>query len=105
MRLGFEFTDRWLTRRRAIVVTVRRKLRTLPSDQLLPDEIGGVPIDARRCRPARMALLQPDLYASQLRLAPDTGSAPHLAQQTLGAARSTNPYRSGTSATSVSLTT
>jgi PLD-like domain len=82
VRPGYEFTAGWLTGRRAIVVTVRRKLRQLPADQMLPDQIAGVPVDVRQASARKcLELLQPNRYAAQLRLAPDTGSVPHFPQE------------------------
>jgi hypothetical protein len=82
VRPGYEFTRSWLTGRRAIVVTVSRKLRSLPAEALLPEQVAGVPVDVRQASARkRMELQQPDRYASQLRLAPDTGSVPHFPQE------------------------
>jgi hypothetical protein len=82
VRPGYEFTNGWFTGRRAIVVTVRRKLRTLPADDQLPEQVAGVPVDVRQASARkRTELLQPDVYASQMRLAPDTGSVPHFPEE------------------------
>jgi hypothetical protein len=49
---------------------------------LLPEQVAGVPVDVRQASARkRMELQQPDRYASQLRLAPDTGSVPHFPQE------------------------
>ena len=83
VRAGFEITGNWLTGRRAIVVTVRRKLRRMPAADLLPEELDGVPVDVRQASPRkRMEITQPLKYAAQLRLAPDAGSVPHFSNET-----------------------
>lgn len=79
IRPGYQVRDNWLTGRRAIVVTVRRKIADPPADERLPTEIDGVPVDVRQASPRkRMEIEQPERYAAELRLSPDTGSVPHF---------------------------
>ncbi len=89
VRPGFKVTNAWLTDRRCIVVTVRRKLARPPEGQALPRDIAGVPVDVRQASPEkRMEIEDPQRYAAELRLAPDAGSVPHFAhERTLTGAR------------------
>jgi phosphatidylserine/phosphatidylglycerophosphate/cardiolipin synthase-like enzyme len=82
IRPGFKVTGDWITNRRCIVVTVSRKRVHLPDADRLPAEVGGVPVDVRQASARkRMEIEQPTTYAAQLRLAPDTGSVPHFADE------------------------
>jgi hypothetical protein len=79
VRPGWELKDGWLTGKRAAVATVRHKVKKPPDGQMLPDQIGGLPVDVRQASPAkRQELTHPESYAKQLRLAPDLGSVPHF---------------------------
>ena len=84
VRTGFEVKDGWLTGRRAIVVTVERKLAVPPPGQELPDELDGIPVDVRQASPAkRQSLEDPAAYASTLPLSPDQGAVPHFPHELL----------------------
>jgi hypothetical protein len=89
VRPGFRVRNDWLTDQRCIVVTVRRKVAQPPAAELLPAEVAGVPVDVRQASPEkRRELEQPEAYAAELRLAPDTGSVPHFPdERTLTGAR------------------
>jgi hypothetical protein len=79
VRPGFKVTKDWLTNTRSIVVTVRRKVAHPPPGELLPAEVGGVPVDVRQASPDKaLELEDPQKYAAGLRLAPDQGSVPHF---------------------------
>jgi phosphatidylserine/phosphatidylglycerophosphate/cardiolipin synthase-like enzyme len=51
VRPGFEIRNHQLTGRRAIVATVQTKTSDLPTGQLLPRAIKGVPVDVREATP------------------------------------------------------
>jgi hypothetical protein len=89
VRPGFKVTRDWLTNRRCIVVTVRHKVPHPPPGEMLPAEVGGVPVDVRQASPAKVLELEdPQRYAKGLRLAPNQGSVPHFpAEQTLAGVR------------------
>jgi hypothetical protein len=53
VRPGFKVKDGWLTDRRSVVVTVRKKLATPPAGEALPTEVAGVPVDVRQASPAK----------------------------------------------------
>jgi len=79
VRPGFKVRDDWLTGTRAIVVTVRRKVAHPPPGEMLPTEVGGVPVDVRQASPGKaLELEDPHAYAAGLRLAPNLGSVPHF---------------------------
>lgn len=79
VRPGYEMKDDWFTGRPAIVAIVAHKRADLPADDLLPDEIEGIPVDVRQASPLkRLAIEHPSSYASQLRLSPDVGAVPHF---------------------------
>src|SRR5436305_1177398 len=82
VRPGFKVTNDWLTGTRAIVVTVRHKVAHLAEGEMLPAEVGGVPVDVRPASPAKaLELEDPQKYAAGLRLAPNLGSVPHFADE------------------------
>src|ERR1700730_12527452 len=89
VRPGFKVTKDWLTNTKSIVVTVRRKVAHLPQGEMLPAEVGGVPVDVRQASPEKaLELEDPQKYAAGLRLAPDLGSVPHFAdERTLAGSR------------------
>src|SRR5262249_24315801 len=79
VRPGFKVKNDWLTGARSIVVTVRKKVAHPPEAERLPSQVDGVPVDVRQASAEkRLELQDPKAYASQLRLAPDTGSVPHF---------------------------
>ncbi len=79
VRPGYKVRNGWLTSTPSVVVTVRHKQAQLPADELLPAEVGGVPVDVRQASPAKALELQdPQKYAAELRLAPNLGSVPHF---------------------------
>ena len=51
VRPGFQITNHQLTGKRAIVATVHTKTSDLPTKQLLPRAIKGVPVDVREATP------------------------------------------------------
>ncbi|MBK8255897.1 MAG: hypothetical protein IPK82_24920 [Polyangiaceae bacterium] len=53
---GFKFKDGWITSQPAVVVTVRRKQprNELAKEDLLPIEIGGIPVDVRPASPEEL---------------------------------------------------
>lgn len=82
VRPGYQLRNNWLTGRRAVVVTVRRKVAEPPAGQRLPTEIEGVPVDVRQASAGkRLEIEEPERYAAQLRLSPATGSVPHFAAE------------------------
>ena len=82
VRPGFKVKDGWLTDRRSVVVTVRKKLATPPAGEALPTEVAGVPVDVRQASPAKREEIEdPAGWAAQLRLSPDVGSVPHFADE------------------------
>jgi hypothetical protein len=89
VRPGFKVTKDWLTNTKSIVVTVRHKVAHPPQGEMLPAEMGGVPVDVRQASPEKaLELEDPQKYAAGLRLAPDLGSVPHFAdEQTLAGTR------------------
>jgi len=89
VRPGFKVTKDWLTNTRSIVVTVRHKVAHPPEGEMLPAEVGGIPVDVRQASPEKaLELEDPQKYAAGLRLAPDMGSVPHFAdEQTLAGIR------------------
>ncbi len=79
IRPGFKVTHDWLTGKRAIVVTVRKKLASPSEGEALPREVEGVPVDVRQASPTkRQEIEDPHGYSSKLRLTPDMGSVPHF---------------------------
>jgi hypothetical protein len=79
VRPGYKATGGWLTATPAIVVTVENKTADLSSDQLLPTEVGGVPVDVRQASPEkRKELVNPSGFAQDLRLSPDLGAVAHF---------------------------
>src|SRR2546430_3134479 len=89
VRPGFKVTHDWLTNTPSIVVTVRHKVAHPPPGEMLPAEVGGVPVDVRQASPEKaLELEDPQRYAAGLRLAPDLGSVPHFPdERTLAGAR------------------
>src|SRR6266566_5036603 len=89
VRPGFKVTNDWLTNTPSIVVTVRHKVARPPEGEMLPAEVGGVPVDVRQASPEKaLELEDPQKYAAGLRLAPDQGSVPHFPdEQTLAGTR------------------
>jgi hypothetical protein len=85
VRPGYKVKHDWLTSTRSIVVTVQHKVAQPAEDEMLPAEVGGVPVDVRQASPAKALELQdPHKYAAGLRLAPNLGSVPHFPdEQTL----------------------
>ena len=74
VRPGFKVTKDWLTNTKSIVVTVRHKVAHPPQGQMLPAEVGGVPVDVRQASPEKaLELEDPQKYAAGLRLAPNRG--------------------------------
>ncbi|HEY1571809.1 MAG TPA: phospholipase D-like domain-containing protein [Pseudonocardiaceae bacterium] len=81
VRPGYQVRNNWLTGRQAVVVTVRSKGER-PAGQRLPTEIDGVPVDVRQASARKtMEIEQPERYAAELRLTPDTGAVPHFADE------------------------
>jgi phosphatidylserine/phosphatidylglycerophosphate/cardiolipin synthase-like enzyme len=79
VRPGYKAVGGWLTDQPAIVVTVGEKVPQPPAADILPTRVGGVPVDVRQASALkRTELQQPQAYAQQLRLTPDTGSVPHF---------------------------
>ncbi len=89
VRPGFKVRNDWLTNTRSIVVTVRRKVAHPPEGEMLPAEVGGVPVDVRQASQEKaLELEDPQGYAAGLRLAPDQGSVPHFpGERTLAGVR------------------
>src|SRR6266700_7005679 len=82
VRPGYKVTKDWLTSTRSIVVTVRHKVAHPPEHEMLPAEVGGVPVDVRQASPAKaLELEDPHKYAAGLRLAPNLGSVPHFPEE------------------------
>lgn len=82
VRPGFKVTNDWLTNTRSIVVTVRHKVAHPPEGQMLPAQVGGVPVDVRQASQEKaLELEDPHAYAAGLRLAPDLGSVPHFPEE------------------------
>lgn len=82
VRPGFKVTNDWLTHTRSIVVTVRHKVAHPPEGEMLPAEVGGVPVDVRQASQEKaLELEDPHAYAAGLRLAPDLGSVPHFPEE------------------------
>src|SRR6201996_9326791 len=82
VRPGYKVTGDWLTSTPAIVVTVAAKKTQLPTADLVPAEVGGVPTDVRQASPRkRKELEDPQGYAQEYRLTPDQGSVPHFADE------------------------
>ena len=79
VRPGYKVTRDWLTSTPSIVVTVRHKVAQPSAGEMLPSEVGGVPVDVRQASPAKaLELEDPQKYAAGLRLAPNLGSVPHF---------------------------
>src|ERR1700760_1413914 len=71
VRPGYKVTGDWLTSTPAIVVTVAAKKAQLPTADLVPAEVGGVPTDVRQASPRkRKELEDPQGYAQEYRLTP-----------------------------------
>jgi hypothetical protein len=82
VRPGYELTNGWLTGRRAVVVTVAKKLESPPPGQALPDMLGAIPVDVRQASPRkRQSLQDPEAYAQARRLAPNRGAVPQFADE------------------------
>src|SRR6476660_3649696 len=82
VRPGYKVTRDWLTSTPSIVVTVRHKVAQPAAAEMLPSEVGGVPVDVRQASPAKaLELEDPQKYAAGLRLAPNFGSVPHFADE------------------------
>jgi hypothetical protein len=82
VRPGYELTNGWLTGRRAIVVTVAKKLVSPSPGQALPDMLGTIPVDVREASPRkRESLLDPRAYAATRRFAPNHGAVPQFADE------------------------
>ncbi|HEU5388067.1 MAG TPA: phospholipase D-like domain-containing protein [Streptosporangiaceae bacterium] len=82
VRPGYKVTRDWLTTTRSIVVTVRHKVAHPVEGEVLPSEVGGIPVDVRQASPAKaLELEDPGKYAAGLRLAPNQGSVPHFADE------------------------
>jgi hypothetical protein len=79
VRPGYKVKNDWLTNAPAVVVTVRHKVAHPPQGEMLPAEVGGVPVDVRQASPEKaLELEDPQKYAAGLRLAPNLGSVPHF---------------------------
>ena len=79
VRPGYKVKNDWLTNTPSIVVTVRHKVAHPPEGEMLPAEVGGVPVDVRQASPAKaLELEDPQKYAAGLRLAPNLGSGAAL---------------------------
>jgi hypothetical protein len=79
VRPGYKVANDWLTSTRSIVVTVRHKVAHPAEGELLPAEVGGVPVDVRQASQEKaLELDDPQKYAAGLRLAPNLGSVPHF---------------------------
>jgi hypothetical protein len=82
VRPGYKVTGNWLTDTPAIVVTVEHKTAHLSPAQLLPTQVGGVPVDVRQAsQEKRKELANPAGFAQDLRLSPDLGSVPHFPEE------------------------
>ena len=82
VRPGYKVTNDWLTSTPSIVVTVRHKVAHPAEGEMLPSEVGGVPVDVRQASPEKaLELEDPQKYAAGLRLAPNLGSVPHFADE------------------------
>jgi len=63
VRPGLEMTGGWITSRRAIVVTVDKKLDGLSPSQMLPSELEDIPVDVREATGLqRLRQADPDAY-------------------------------------------
>lgn len=51
IRPGYRVKGDWITDQRAILVTVEHKVASPPAGQMLPAEVGGVPVDVRQASP------------------------------------------------------
>jgi phosphatidylserine/phosphatidylglycerophosphate/cardiolipin synthase-like enzyme len=79
VRPGYKVTNDWLTDQPAIVVTVKQKTADVPAAEAIPATVGGIPTDVRQASPIKAhAIEDPQGYARELRLAPDSGSVPHF---------------------------
>jgi hypothetical protein len=79
VRPGYKVRNDWLTSTPSVVVTVRHKVAHPSEGEMLPAEVGGVPVDVRQASPAKaLELEDPQKYAAELRLAPNLGSVPHF---------------------------
>ena len=58
VRPGFKVTKDWLTNTKSIVVTVRHKVAHPPEGEMLPAEVGGVPVDVRQASPEKALELE-----------------------------------------------
>jgi hypothetical protein len=67
VRPGRRITKGMLSRQPAIVVSVRKKIRNLPPDEMLPSQVEGVPIDVRPVSPVEaLRATDPEAFAQML---------------------------------------
>jgi hypothetical protein len=67
VRPGVRITNGMLTHVPAIVVSVRTKLKNLPSHEMLPDQVEGIPVDVRPVSPMEaLRATDPEAFAQQL---------------------------------------
>ena len=73
VRPGFKVTKDWLTNTKSIVVTVRHKVAQPPQGEMLPAEVGGVPVDVRQASPEKaLELEDPQKYARATMWVPES---------------------------------
>ena len=67
VRPGMRITNGILTHEPAIVVSVRKKTKNLPPDEMLPDQVEGIPVDVRPVSPMEaLRATDPEAFAQQL---------------------------------------
>lgn len=67
IRPGVRITKGMLTHDPAIVVSVRKKLKNLPADEMLPDQVQDIPVDVRPVSPMEaLRATDPEAFAQQL---------------------------------------
>ena len=67
VRPGVRITKGFLTHDPAIVVSVRKKTKNLPPDEMLPDQVEGIPVDVRPVSPMEaLRATDPEAFAQQL---------------------------------------
>jgi len=80
-RPGWKITDGQITGQPAIVVTVQKKKKGVPSSSRLPTAVGGIAVDVRQATPlAELRLVDPEAHAiaiAHTRGVPHEPVAPH----------------------------
>src|SRR6516165_4782369 len=67
VRPGMRITNGILTHEPAIVVSVRKKTKNLPPDEMLPDQVEGIPVDVRPVSPMEaLRATDPEAFAQEL---------------------------------------